>query len=475
MNEKKSLIIAIGVSTAIAAGFGVLLYFQDEAITEKRAEADRLTGEIAQMRSTIASTPEVESQVILARETDDFVSGLLPNDDDVLNFARALSAFGKDSGVNITQLRDKLDTANRGQKKEDFRKVGYSINFDADAFQMLSLLDLVESHERFMRVPSFKLTAAQRSSGQDELVEAPLHSIAMEIETFVYEPQSGITPVEIDNYDRKAELLAGEVAQRRRSLEVPSYDYRGVRNRRDPWVDPRVPMVDGSGAPPIPIPEQLQLVEELERMGDRATELWEQWRDAPHLIAEMQARRDLEQHLSELEFECDTHEGDRVFTYFPALKRFEGVRETIVDVRANLEVVESKLPRVELLKGTIESIYAHMERRDFDRAWDAYRNIENRLPYALNDPLRRPLAQRIEELGTKIEIVIEFEALEIEIDGFVDLGPGKRVVLIDGRTYSPREIISPNLIVDEIFESRVDFIFKGVRISVPIETRLASR
>lgn len=472
MNEKQNLLVTVGVSTALAVGFGVLIYLQSGTIDEKRTEAERIAGEIAQNRALIAATPEVESRVILMRETDNVISSILPDDEDVNSFARALSAFGKVSGVNITQLRDKVAPAARGKAKEDFRKVGYSINFEADAFQMLSMLDLIESHERFMQVPSFQLTAASRGSSEPSL-EAPLHKVAMEIETFVYEPQKGATPVGIDNYERKALLLAGEVAERRRELEIPSYDYDGVRNRRDPWVDPRVPMAGDGDETPIPIPEQLQLVEELEAMGDRAEDLYGQWSAAPNLIAEMKARRDLERHLTDLELECDTLESDSVFSYFPAQRRFEGVRQRLAAIRDQLQDVDRDLPKVEVLRGTIEVILTHMERRDFERAWDAYQNIEGRLPVALRDPIRQPLAKKVKELGVKIERVLEFQALGLEVEGYVDLGPGRRVVLIEGRTFAPREIVLPELILDAVGESQVEFIFKGVRMTLPIETPVA--
>jgi hypothetical protein len=472
VDEKKSLIITVGTSTAAAVGLGALLYMQGNSIAERRAEAERISGEIAQNRALIATTPEVESQVILMRETDEVISSILPDDEDVNDFARALSGFGKLAGVNITQLRDKVAPATRSKTKEDFRKVGYSINFEADAFQMLSMLDLVESHERFMQVPSFRLTAASRTAGE-QMLEAPLHKVEMEIETFVYEPQKGVKPVGIDNYERKAELLAGEVAERRRELEIPSYDFEGPRNRRDPWVDPRVPMLGEGGDVPIPIPEQLQLVEELEALGDRAEELWQRFDGAPHLIAEMQARRDLEQHMTDLELECETLENDRIFSYFPAQRRFEGVRERLAGIRERLQVEDQDVVKFEVLRGTIEIIQTHMEQRNFDRAWEAYQNIEGRLPVALRDPLRRPLARKIEELGTKIERVLEFQQLDLAVEGYVDLGPGRRVVLIDGRTYAPPEIVAEHLILEGVGESQVDFVYKGVRMTLPIETPVA--
>jgi hypothetical protein len=471
MSEQKRVLIAGGASLGLALMVGGLLYWQHDVLVKDRQAAAELEASIGRDRALLVETPELEQAVILQRETDEAIAQILPNDDDVLDFVRTLSDLGRRAEVTITQAREKTVSDSKKKKDQgDFRRVAYTINFDADAFQMLSFLDEVESHARFMRVPSLRLTAAPRRDADDQALQ-PLHSISMEVETYVYAPQSGIKAVAIENYERKAQLLHTAVVARQRELAIPSYDYAGPRNRRDPWVDPRVSVDAAAQGGKLPIPEQLALLEQLVAGADRAEELWQAWRDAPNLIAEMQARRALEAALVAVEREIVVHQTAESFSYYPARTQFDAdVVDAVAQIRARMSLQDEQLPRIEVLQGTIETMLRHMELREFDQAQLAFRNIESRLSLALVDDLRRPLAQKIQELALKVETVLAFDGLGLDVHGMVDLGPGKRVVLIDGSAYSAGDLVDSELILYAIRDGELDFVFRGVLLTMPLET-----
>ena len=116
----------------------------------------------------------------------------------------------------------------------------YTLSLEGDAFQLLDFMNMIESHKRFMRVPTFRIQAAQRTQMEKEGVIA--HRIQLDVETFVYEPKKDQKTVKIDGYDRKRDLLLGEIQRRRQDLALMPFSYRGQRGRRDPWIDPRVPV-----------------------------------------------------------------------------------------------------------------------------------------------------------------------------------------------------------------------------------------
>ena len=148
---------------------------------------------------------------------------------------------------------------------------------------MLAFLDLVESHERFMRVPAFQLRAAERPG--PEVVDVR-HGVTMEVETYVYMPRSAQAPAKIEAYDRKRDLLVAEIAERAQQLVVEVYDYAGDRNRRDPWIDPRVEL-DSEVTEVLSIEEQLAIVDDLVTRTNAATATWEVWKDAQTLVEEI--------------------------------------------------------------------------------------------------------------------------------------------------------------------------------------------
>ncbi|QDU68800.1 hypothetical protein [Engelhardtia mirabilis] len=465
MEEKKQLAIAVASGTGIALALGGLLYMQSGSLDTKRQRIEDLESQIARDRALVRTTPEVEHEVILARETDEIIATILPNDDEILNFVRTLRDFEQDSGVVISSIRDTTPgTSKKTKDKEDFQRVAYNIQFEADGFEMLTFLDLIESHQRFMRVPSFKLRAAKRGSGEDGVSQAD-HSVQMEVETYVYSPQSGIKAVEIDNYDRKRDRLAGAIAARERELQIPAYEYMGSGNRRDPWVDPRLSVNEPTR---VPIPEQLELVDALEIRVDTAEELLQAWENAPNLIAEMKARRALEEHLALLEVDARRLEQEGSLSFVSAEQRFRSrVLERMVEIRSVLDEVDDELLPVEVLRSTVESMQTHMAAGEYGMALEAYRNVEPRLEIAGIDEFRRPLVDRIDDLRKKTETVIDFGQLELVVNGVVDLGPGQRVALINGDAFSPNDLVGSDLILYAVRDGELDFIFRGVLLTLP--------
>jgi len=261
MSDKKRNLLFAGISLLAAAGAGTLIYFQHEGIEQRRAEVATLKKTIDEDRALLQETPELVKKVIIQRETDGVIKGILADDQDINNLVRTLTKFCEESGIAFSSIKKQKDTK---RSKEEFGRVGYALTFDADAFQLLDFMHKVESHTRFMCVTQLKLTAANRSDYTEE--ELPRHKVNLDLETYVYAPTSkDEKEVKIDHYDKKKDLLVSEINKRAAELRVPSYDYRGQRGRRDPWIDPRVPV---DGGPQLPIEEQIALVDGLAEKAD---------------------------------------------------------------------------------------------------------------------------------------------------------------------------------------------------------------
>ena len=238
-NLRKMWIAVIGGGALCAAGLGALLWWQHGQIEQARNQVSTLRGGIESSRKLIETTGALEREVIVLRELTEVMKGILPDNDDVNNLVRTLQRFSDESGVRIAGLKKKAELSNK-KDKSDFDKVAYTLSLEGDAFQFLDFLDLLEGHSRFMRVPSFRITAAARTELEKEGV--PSHKVSIDVETYVYEPKKDQKAIKIDGYDRKRDLLLGEIDRRKGSLQVSTYAYRGARGRRDPWIDPRVPL-----------------------------------------------------------------------------------------------------------------------------------------------------------------------------------------------------------------------------------------
>ena len=160
MSERNNWLLVGGISFGLAASCGALIYFKMEEIQRAEDEIVQLDGEIAGAIALLEGTQALEEEVILQRETDEVVATILPNDQDIAELVSALQQFESASDVNITDLKP---VGTPQSSKSDFDKVVYSLQLSGDAFEVLSFLDLVETHDRFMSVPRIRLTTARRS------------------------------------------------------------------------------------------------------------------------------------------------------------------------------------------------------------------------------------------------------------------------------------------------------------------------
>ena len=260
-NPKRFWMGLLGGGALAGAGCGYLIFNEYSSIDAAREAVANTRASIEVARKTLTGTPQLEREVIVLRETEEAIKELLPDEQDVNNFVRDLRRFEEDSGVRITALKKKpAEALGRKKSKDDFDKVAYQLTFEADAFQTLSFTDDIESHSRFMSIPVFKLQAAPRRDVEETGVAA--HKVQLDVETYVYRPQTEFKPVKIEGYARKRELLLGEISKHRDAVAVEGYHYGGQRGRRDPWIDPRVPThVNDPEAKPIP--DQTAIVDNL--------------------------------------------------------------------------------------------------------------------------------------------------------------------------------------------------------------------
>ncbi len=259
-NDRRIWVGVFGGSGALFLALGALIYFEQQRIDEEEQQVAQLQTEIQTSRKLIEGTPGLEREVIVLREVSEVIKGILPDTADVNNLVHTFQDFSNQSNVRIRGLKKKPASRGAQAKKGAFDEVAYTLTLEADAFEFLDFLDLIASHSRFMRVPEFRFSAAGRNQVEADGIAA--HKVRLDVETFVYEPGKGAVPVKIEGYERKRDLMLGEVNRRRQDLTVAGYSYPGARGRRDPWVDPRVPVLGDSDSA-FTVQEQMEIVQGL--------------------------------------------------------------------------------------------------------------------------------------------------------------------------------------------------------------------
>jgi Tfp pilus assembly protein PilO len=446
----------------LAAGLGYLIYSQYESIELARTEVQSLHDSIATARQTLTGTAQLEREVIVLRETEEAIKELLPDEQGVNDFVRKLQDFEQESQVRITSLKKKpQEAASRKKSKDDFDKVQYQLTFEADAFQMLTFLDSIESHSRFMSVPAFKLQAASRRDVVESGIAA--HKVQLDVETYVYEPQTEFKPIKIEGYARKRELLLGEISRRRQALSILDYTYRGKRGRRDPWVDPRMP-ANVEDATSLTVQEQNAIVDELVAAAEAVGKLWENVRAAENVVKEMTLRAELEQRMSELETELRRVRDEGAIRYPPTERRLTlEVDDRLALVRKQIGEIEGgRGPALEALTKLHEAMTSHLAAGEHDMALAAFGTVENRLDIAASDPARKPWVEKLRQLEAQALILQEFELLKINITGVAIMENRPPVALINGRALGEGDSVDEHLIIRGIRPGEIEFIYKGV-------------
>jgi Tfp pilus assembly protein PilO len=459
VKDRRTWIAVLGGGALIAAGLGAAITVENGHIEEARGEVTQLGEEIDTSRELVSTTRNLEREVIVLRELAEVIQGILPDEDDVNNLVRTFQRFSEDSDVRIRALKKKPDP--RGAQETAFDKVAYTLTLEADAFQFLDFLDMIESHSRFMRVPRFKVTAADRTQVEEDGFAS--HKVQLDIETFVYDREGSFRPARIEGYDRKRTLMVGEIHRRRGDLVVSAYDYLGARGRRDPWVDPRVP-VHGDGETALSVKEQMDVVRDLVARMELAREGWTAVEASTNVVEEMVARADLEQMLAHLEEDLRRVEAEGAIRYVPSRRRLElEVVEGLVALRRDLVATEGgRGPSVEKLAEVLEAMNRHLEREEYRLVLDAFRLVDEELQYIEGDRARRPHAVELRRRADLARTVLEFDEIEIDVGMIAIVSGSRSVALINGNTRQVGDMLGGELLIRDIRTDEIEFLFKGV-------------
>lgn len=470
MSVRKQLTIVLGVGGFVAAGIGGLIYYQMGALEKARAELVSKNDEIDAARKLVARIPQLERDVIIQRETDEAIREILPNEKEITNYMRTLQSFAEQSSVQITSLKPKAMDRDEKAGKVDFQKVGYGITFDGDAFQLLAFLSFVESHPRLMSVNSFKLKAAKVERvdrvKDGEAVKPVMHEVQLDVETYVYQPKTGSKSVKIESYERKRDLLAGEISKRRSALVIPAYNYEGQRGRRDPWVDPRVPVKQNDPENMLSIEKQIELVES---MRVRVAEIQAEWdlvRTTESEIEKMKAGARLEPNLARMEQDIRNVLLGQQLTYLPADKAFRTeVVAAVKRVRDEQKKDSTVGPSTAVLNEAIASMKAAMEEGDYDTAKSVFATVEPSLALAEADKDRKELVIELRQLESEASIVMDFEKIAIAVTGVLISEGQPAVAVINGMAVEVGDMLDGGLLVHAIHEDEIEFVYRGVVLS----------
>ena len=458
MSERKTWIGLTAGTVLAAAGIGALIYLKGQDIESARTEVANVRTKISQARGTIEETPAIEHEVIVQREIAEVINQILPTTKDLTTLVDDFYQYATDSQVISTSFRRKADRSSARGAVKAFEKVGYTLTLEAGIFEFLDFLNRIETHSRFMAVPSFKVSSSTRQ--QLEREGEARHKIQVDVETYTYTSKTASNVVDIEGYARKRDLLAGEISRRKKVLTLATFHYRGDRGRRDPWIDPRVP---STGVDGVTVQEQLAKVDELIAILQSAQEKWNEVQSAQNVLDRMVKKDELAQILAGLDEELRRVESTSYLTYMPAQKRMQ--TEVYNPREALMLAIEMEPgtpgPRRAEMEQLIASMDEHISLGEYSLAIQAFNVMEPALDEVRGDPVREALAGELRALAHEAETVRDFENIELDFGGSIIIGDRPPVILINDMSYQIGDAVAPGLEIADIRADEVDFYFRG--------------
>lgn len=462
-NQKKQLLAIGGATLAVClATLGGVFYAQT-LVEEVDAQIDAKRQEIQAAEAKIKLIPATEDEVIVLRENLENYVKILPDSKELIAFVRMIDDFERQTGVQGNGLVPVRIPEGKGPQR--FQRIAYTYDARGTLWQFLKLVNLIESYDRFVAITDFAISSGGGGRDEELVGGEVVHTMRVTLQTYTYNSQGVGKEVAIANYDKRKNELSEEIWKRIRDVRIEKYDYREKVGRRDIFVDPRI-----SGEPGTveTMEVQKQLLERY--VGDVA-----------HLLAVAKKLRDPETSLFEqygLEKQLreglakvdESIEADvRLVTFAPfKLKWATLVNQPLDQVRAQVAAVDpARIQDPYLPKPELENLLAAMLRDlnagQLQDAKGRYDAAAARLKVPASDE-RHGLAVQAKALHVKAATALEFQGMDLRLDGVVVNHGGRSGVLLNGEIYEEGEFIAEDLLLKQVEEEQVWFVFRGLTL-----------
>jgi Tfp pilus assembly protein PilO len=178
MEEKQKLAVSVLVVLLLLGIMGGVIYLKIKQKGPLDADIERLRQTIKIHEQKIAQIGPLTERIAALQDEIARYEVIIPDEEELDKMADTVEEFRKKSGVEINDFRNvtRPFTA-RQEMGQAYRRVSYNIKLTADFFEFATFVNLLENHERFIRVDSFRVSPAR---GED----TSLMDIDLQISTF---------------------------------------------------------------------------------------------------------------------------------------------------------------------------------------------------------------------------------------------------------------------------------------------------
>lgn len=462
--QKKQLLLIGGVTAAICLGTLAGVYYTHGLVEETTTQLDGKRQEIQAAEVRIKQIPATEDEVIVLRENLANYVKILPDEKELIAFVRMLGEFERQTGLKGTGLSPLKSAQGKGAQR--FQQIGYTYDTKGTLWQFLKLLSLLEGYDRFVAITDFNITSGSGDRDATTSDGQTVHTMRLTLHTYTYNAQSQAKEVAIANYEKRKNELSEEIWKRIRDIKIERYDYREKVGRRDVFVDPRISGEDGSVET---MDTQKTILERYVGEIARLHAMARKWRDPETTLFEQYGlEKSLREGLAKID---ETIEADvRLVTYAPfKLKWSTQVTVPLDEVRAQFQGKQEQVRPVDLFlpKADIEALVTAMAKDlnagQLEDAKSRFDAVASRLAVPAGDD-RHALAVQAKSMQVQAATALDFRGMDLRLDGLVVVHGGKSGVLLNGEIYEEGEFIAEDLLLKQVEEEQVWFVFRGLTL-----------
>ncbi len=466
--------IAMGSAAVLIAGLGYFIWSDIAELRQTKADADIARASAARAQADIKGIPRAEEDVLVVRESVKRYVAILPDDKDINKFVDRLTSFATDAGVKIVKLDDQDARARtqRGAKAatEAFDRVSYKLSMTCSTESLLKFMDLFENHQRFVRIPVFKINRGQDVGRSQDVTALVPNDVDMEIETYVYNSTvRQRDPVVIPDEAKKVEGLAkrGVLAKVNADPIIPaSWRHDPSMMRRDVFVDPRrvAAQMDSKGET-TRLSEEVELEQVLKALSVATAAVNAEGAEQ-NVVKRAPLKTEAERHLAALGARVEDIQSRNGFAVVAVRTRFE--REVIAPYETMMRArgqVPSSVNRAQL-----EALLARVREAMNDHRHDEAAALADQA-LAMRSGSDSALTGLFDELTREARIArahVEFSSIDLVCLGTIvpHDRPDRAVAILNGMPVAPQEGVPgrPDITVKSISVISVTFLYKGVAI-----------
>lgn len=464
--QKKQL-LAIGGGAGLVCALAVAgVFYAQGLIDEIDVSIEAKKQAIAAAETKIAQIPGLEKEVVILRENLDEYVKILPDSKELTDFVRMLNQFERQSGIIGSGLV--LKNSRSAKDTERFTLVEYTYEGTATMWEFLKFVNLIENYDRFVTISEFSILSGDKGKGEETRGRDVVHSMRLTLQSYSYNAKPTGKEAVIPDYEAQVAALGEEIAKRKQVIPFEKYAAKNSALRRDILVDPRLREdVTGKGLSPADqraileryVAEVLSLKDMQQRLRRQDTTMFEQY------ALEKQIRELLAKIATNIEADgakltygpYRLQWGEQVLTPLEAAKVAFGDGD-----KQGQKNTELFLPAKEI-EQLVAQLEADCAAGQLEDAKQRYETVSGRLNVPADDP-RHALAVAAKAWHVKATTALDFRALDLKLQGVVVNRGGRSGVLINGESYEEGEYVSDDLLVKQVEEEQVWFVFRGLTL-----------